>query len=136
MKRPITILCITDLHLQGDPNEQSSAKTVTDGPLELLRDNLFHFQDDRSDQNKWAPDFLLIAGDLVDKCTRSNYKYVQRQIDALITDDNNEIAPIEKSNLPEFRFNERANVVNITVAVARKNKIQFPSDSKNTTPFL
>ena len=85
MKRPITILCITDLHLQGDPNEQSSAKTVTDGPLELLRDNLFHFQDDRSDQNKWAPDFLLIAGDLVDKCTRSNYKYVQRQIDALIT---------------------------------------------------
>ncbi len=85
MKRPITILCITNLHLQGDPNEQSSAKTVTDGPLELLRDNLFHFQDDRSDQNKWAPDFLLIAGDLVDKCTRSNYKYVQRQIDALIT---------------------------------------------------
>jgi len=54
---------------------------------------------------------------------------------ALITDDNKDIAPIEKSNLPEFKLIDNAKVVSITVAVARKNAIQLPLDSKSAIPL-
>ena len=56
-------------------------------------------------------------------------------MDALITDDNNDTEPIEKSNLPLLRLSDRANVVSITDAVALKNNTQFPSVSNNFTPF-
>lgn len=58
------------------------------------------------------------------------------QTDALITDDNSETEPIEKSNLPLFKFSDRAKVVSITDAVALKNSIQFPSVSNSLTPRM
>lgn len=57
------------------------------------------------------------------------------QIVELMTEDNSEIAPIEKSNLPEFKLIDNAKVVSITEAVARKNAIQFPLDPNSAIPL-
>lgn len=58
------------------------------------------------------------------------------QIDALMTDESSATEPIEKSNLPLFKFSDNAKVVSITDAAALKNKIQFPSVSNNFTPCM
>lgn len=80
MKRPVTILCIADLHLQ----EQLNGQCKTEEPMKILKSDLHHFRDSSSDRCNWTPDFLLIAGDLVDRCTQPSYEYVQQQIDELI----------------------------------------------------
>ena len=82
LKRPITILCISDLHLLAQRAEKDGSD-INKGQLERLRHDLMRFQEESLGQIQWKPDFLLIAGDLVDKCTEENYGYVKKQIDAL-----------------------------------------------------
>ena len=53
----------------------------------------------------------------------------------LITDERSDTAPIEKSNLPEFKLIDNAKVVSITDVVALKKAIQFPVESNNLTPL-
>lgn len=56
------------------------------------------------------------------------------QIVELIMDDNKEMEPIEKSNLPEFKLMDKAKVVSITEVTDLKNAIQFPVVSNSFTP--
>jgi len=50
-------------------------------------------------------------------------------------DDNREMDPMEKSNLPEFKLIDSANVVSITEVTDLKNAIQFPVVSNSFTPL-
>ena len=84
MKRPITILCISDLHIQEHGMIEEGMANADILSLNCLRHSLLHFQGECTERIKWNPDFLLIAGDLVDRCTQTNYNYVKEQIDALI----------------------------------------------------
>lgn len=57
------------------------------------------------------------------------------QIEDDMIDDSNDTAPIEKSNLPEFKFIDKANVANITTAVDLTNKISVPIPANNEIPL-
>ena len=54
---------------------------------------------------------------------------------ALITDDNNDMEPMEKSNLPEFKLIDKAKVVSITDAADRKSTSQLPLPANIPTPL-
>ncbi|MDO4978381.1 MAG: hypothetical protein Q4E53_14120 [Eubacteriales bacterium] len=57
------------------------------------------------------------------------------QIVELITEDNNATEPIEKSNLPEFKLIDNANVASVTFAIALVNVSQCPFVANSDIPF-
>lgn len=78
MKRPISILCISDLHFEA---------TGMEAIKQLHKDyNDFVNQDGNNAQNKrWHPDYIVIAGDIVNYGT-TDYSEPEKSIEQLMTD--------------------------------------------------
>lgn len=78
MKRPISILCISDLHFEA---------TGMDAIKQLHKDyNEFVNQDEENVQNKrWHPDYIVVAGDIVNYDT-TDYNEPNKSIEQLMFD--------------------------------------------------
>lgn len=78
MKRPISILCISDLHFEA---------TGMDAIKQLHKDyNNFVNQDKEDVQNKrWHPDYIVVAGDIVNY-DNTDYREPNNNIEQLMAD--------------------------------------------------
>lgn len=78
MKRPISILCISDLHFEA---------TGMEAIKQLHKDyNEFVNQDEENVQNKrWHPDYIVVAGDIVNYGT-TDYSEPDKSIEQLMAD--------------------------------------------------
>lgn len=78
MKRPISILCISDLHFEA---------TGMEAVKQLHKDyNNFVNQDKEDAQNKrWHPDYIVVAGDIVNYDT-TDYSEPDKSIEQLMAD--------------------------------------------------
>lgn len=79
MKRPISILCMADLHY-----ENGSMQAV-----DRLHQDYKVFVDQKVDNQRWNPDYIVIAGDVIDWTSQYNpnkYDYAKKSIDGLIED--------------------------------------------------
>lgn len=76
MKRPISILCISDLHFEA---------TGMDAIEQLYKDyNEFVNKDEKNIQNKrWHPDYIVVAGDIVN-CDETDYSEPNKSIEQLM----------------------------------------------------
>ena len=52
MRRPVTLLCLADIHCEKEEFKYFS----------WLADSLWYYTM-QSDNNKWRPDYLIVAGD-------------------------------------------------------------------------
>ena len=68
IKRPITILCISDLHLVKDSAGEKELEHFVAKLVSLSEEDIH-----------WKPDYIAIAGDIVD-CRDKNYANVQQHI--------------------------------------------------------
>lgn len=78
MKRPISILCISDLHFEA---------TGMEAIKQLHKDyNNFVNQDEEDVQNKrWHPDYIVVAGDIVNH-DNTDYREPNKNIERLMAD--------------------------------------------------
>ena len=79
MKRPISILCMADLHCEnGNMNA-----------IDQLHKDYKEFVDQKVDNQRWNPDYIVVAGDVIDWTSQYNpdkYDYAKKSIDGLIED--------------------------------------------------
>lgn len=75
MKTPISILCISDLHLKSSKSE----------PISNLGTNLLEFANNNSNEQAicWVPDYIVIAGDFVDQ-GKNDYQNASDHIHELL----------------------------------------------------
>lgn len=79
MKRPISILCMADLHC-----ENGNMKAI-----DQLHKDYKEFVDQKVDNQRWNPDYIVVAGDVIDWTSQYNpdkYDYAKKSIDGLIED--------------------------------------------------
>lgn len=88
MKRPITILCLSDLHLVPE-----SEGTVILSRLQKKIKNCI------SDNFKWEPDYIVVAGDLVDG-KKKDYAAATIILDSFINESNFNIQPFHVITVP------------------------------------
>lgn len=79
MKRPVSILCMADLHYEkGNMNA-----------IDRLHFDFKEYIDKSVDNQRWNPDYIVIAGDVIDWTSQYNpdkYDYAKESIDNLIKD--------------------------------------------------
>lgn len=79
MKRPISILCLADLHFEKDNMNG----------MDRLHSNYKKFVSRSIDNQRWNPDYIVIAGDVIDWTSQYNpdkYDYAKTCIEALRKD--------------------------------------------------
>lgn len=72
MRRPISLLCMADIHYNKDGDM---------GVVDSLCADLAKFIDEDKNRTKWSPDYIVIAGDVADK--NGGYEQVKALIDKL-----------------------------------------------------
>ncbi len=82
MKRPISILCLADIHY-GNPEDM--------GMMDSFYQEVIKYIDGEKSRIKWMPDYIVIAGDVVDK--NGKYDQVKKFIDHLLLKNVFNIAP-------------------------------------------
>ncbi len=76
MKRPISILCMADLHYEKD----------NVNGIDRLSSNFKEFVSKNIDNQRWNPDYIVIAGDVIDWTSQYNpdkYDYAKQSIEDL-----------------------------------------------------
>ena len=66
MKRPITILNLSDLHIDAT-HQESQLKALIDLPRELRE----YINNNKNERIKWLPDYIAIPGDVIDCKTKN-----------------------------------------------------------------
>lgn len=123
MKRPITLLCLSDLHLvpEGDGN---TALTQLIKKINSYKTKDF----------KWIPDYIVVAGDLVDG-REKEYHVASGFIDSIINTPDFSIPPFNVITVPgnhdkDFPDSSRKN---FRIKEKKKNKVL--SDAINASVF-
>lgn len=73
---------MSDLHI--GINEVSGEHFAASYPLYKLRDTINKYQGLNTENKNWSPDYLVIAGDLVEQCNDANYTNIKSKIDNII----------------------------------------------------
>lgn len=89
MKRPITILCLSDLHLFPAENMGKNILDKLRGEIKTLKGK----------SPAWAPDYIVIAGDLVDS-REKNYQAVKEYLSLFINDFSFRLSPFRIITVP------------------------------------
>ncbi|MBR1706776.1 MAG: metallophosphoesterase [Bacteroidales bacterium] len=129
MKRPVTILCLSDLHLvPGKTGEEVLARLKKEIKEYMARDI------------RWQPDFIVMAGDLVDAKSR-NYPLVSRYIDSIVGDPDFRLHPFRVVAVPGnhdkmFRYLDRRGLGRkVLLAREKKKNKAFSEQVQATRPF-
>lgn len=88
IKRPVNLLCLSDLHLDSWVGE-----TV----LQKLRQAVIKL---KGNEIRWKPDFIVLAGDLVDARNKGYYPRVRTYLDAFTEDDVFQLDPFRIIAVP------------------------------------
>ena len=68
MRRPVTLLCLADIHCEKEEFKYFS----------WLADSLWYYTM-QSDNNKWRPDYLIVAGDIVFAKRQNETENIQKE---------------------------------------------------------
>ena len=88
IKRPITLLCLSDLHLVPE-----------DPGMSLLSSLRSAIKSEISKDIRWKPDYVVIAGDMVE-ASRKNYPQVKKYIQSFIDDNDFHLHPFKIIAVP------------------------------------
>lgn len=88
MKRPITILCLSDLHLVPESEGTDILSRLQKKIKNCIADNF-----------KWDPDYIVVAGDLVDG-RKKDYAAAINILDSFINESNFNIQPFHVITVP------------------------------------